>query len=121
MCFDSMHGFWVEWVARLNDGGREGEGGVVMYEDRKGESGEGWRRLDGCDSFGDGGREGEVEAVSCETTALIESFGLEVAVEGRTGLDEGRARDGVEEEEEGEGIDVGGVGVRVVNRVHEGA
>ena len=104
-----MHGVGVEGVARVSDGGGEGEGSVVVYEDRKGERREGRRRLDGRDGINDGGRKGKVEGVAGETATLIEGIGLEVTVEGGPGLDEGWARNGVEEEEEG----VGGCGVRM--------
>ena len=54
------------------------------------------RGLDGGEGGYNGGGEGEVEGVACDSTTLIKAVCLEIFEEGGAGLDEGRARDRVE-------------------------
>ena len=76
--------------------------------------------LDGGEGELDGGGEGEVEGVAGDAAALVKAVGLEVAEELGAGLDEGGAGGGVEEEEVGEGIEVGLGGIGVMDAIGEG-
>lgn len=115
-----MHGFDVEGVGAARDGGGQGDGGVVMDEDGEWE---GWVRRRGLEReddvvYCDG--EGKVEGVASDAAALVEAVGLEVWDEDGAGLDVRWARGGVEEQEVYERVDVGLVGIFIVDGVLEG-
>ena len=68
----------------------------------------------------DGAGEGEIEAVACNPTALVEAIGLQVYDKRGKGLDEGGAGGGVEEKKVDEGVYIGGIGIGGVDIIGEG-
>ena len=117
---DGGGGDGVERVGGGGEGRREGDGSVVVDEDGGWERWVGGREPNGEQSVADGDGKGEVEGVARDAAALVEAIGLVVGGKGGEGLDEGGAGGGVEEEEVGEGVRIGGGGVLVVNVVEEG-
>ena len=77
--------------------------------------------MEGVKDSADGAGEGEIEAVTCNPTALVEAIGLQVYDERGEGLDEGGAGGGVEKEKVDESVYIGGIGIGGVHVIGEGS
>ena len=117
---DGGGGDGIKGAGGGGEGGREGDGGVVVDEDGGWERWVGGREPNGEQGVADGDGEGKVEGVARDAAALVQAVGLVVGGKGGEGLDEGGAGGGIEEEEVGEGVRIGGGGVFVVDVVKEG-